>query len=139
MLTFCTATFFVTGVSVTKPHLSDESVHCSLRTRRISLSVSTVRDPLPTIYTSQFILVIIIVTQSWPRTKQIDVVTKLPIYIQKITVQFSAGLPSVVINFISFYSSSSRGLLYLGQISFLHISYMRTIHCHLRITLNVIS
>jgi hypothetical protein len=74
MLTFCRAAFFLTGVSVTKPHLSDESVHCSLRTRRISLSVSTIRDPLPTIYSSQFILVIIIVTQSLPRTEQTDVV-----------------------------------------------------------------
>jgi len=97
MLTFCRATFFLTGVSVTKPHLSDEAVHCSLRTRRISLSVSTIRDPLPTIYSSHFILVIIIVTQSLPRTEQIDVVTKLWIYIQKITVQFSAVLPAVVI------------------------------------------
>jgi len=77
MLAFCRATFFLTGVSVTKPHLSDESVHCSLRTRRISLSVSTIRDPLPTIYSSQFILVIIIITQSLPRSEQTDVVTTL--------------------------------------------------------------
>jgi hypothetical protein len=32
-----------------------------------------------------------------------------------------------------------RGLLYLGHIAFLHISYMRTIQCHFRISLNVIS
>jgi hypothetical protein len=64
---------FSTGVSVTKPRFSDESVKCSLRIGRVSLSVCAVRDPL----SSQIILVTIIVTQSLPHTLQIGLVGKI--------------------------------------------------------------